>query len=526
MPGQLDEVIGRLTKLPVKVRSKAIDNAKKATEKYVWIPNPGPQTEAYLSKADVLLYGGEPGGGKSDLLLGCAFNAHDRSLIMRRQYTDMGALLDRLVALNKGRDGYNGSSPPSLQRPDGKFIELGAARQIGDEQHFQGHPHSFIGIDEATQFALTQIRFLPGWLRSTNPKQRCRVILATNPPLSAEGLWVVEMFAPWLDDRYDNPAKPGELRWVLTDADGNDKWVEGPSDTLFVNGKEVFPLSRTYIPASVSDNPYYAGGEYERQLNNLIEPYRSILLGKFKTLFRDLPNQIIPSNWVKDAQARWTKNPPSGVPMCAIGADVAQGGGDETVLAARWDGWYDELECTPGSKTPYGRDVAGLIVSLRRDSAVIIVDMGGGFGGSVYEHLQANDIEAIAYKGAEGTTRRTTDGKMRFTNVRTAALWAFREALDPGQPGGSTIALPHDSKLVADLTAPTFEMTPNGIKAETKEDVCERLGRSTDRGDAVIMSWWGGPKEVTNALDWIERQETKGVRGRLPKVVMGRSNRR
>jgi hypothetical protein len=70
----------------------------------------------------------------------------------------------------------------------------------------------------------------------------------------------------------------------------------------------------------------------------------------------------------------------------------------------------------------------------------------------------------------------------------------FREALDPGQPGGSPIALPPDPKLVADLTAPTFEVTPNGIKAEPKEKVCERLGRSTDRGDAVVMAWFEGPR--------------------------------
>jgi hypothetical protein len=31
----------------------------------VWVPNPGPQTDAYLSEADILLYGGQAGGGKS-----------------------------------------------------------------------------------------------------------------------------------------------------------------------------------------------------------------------------------------------------------------------------------------------------------------------------------------------------------------------------------------------------------------------------------------------------------------------------
>jgi len=39
-----------------------------------WKPFPGPQTEAYLSQADILLYGGAAGGGKTDLLLGVMYH--------------------------------------------------------------------------------------------------------------------------------------------------------------------------------------------------------------------------------------------------------------------------------------------------------------------------------------------------------------------------------------------------------------------------------------------------------------------
>jgi hypothetical protein len=43
-----------------------------------WAPEPTnqPQFDAYHSKADLLLYGGAAGGGKSDLLLGLALTAH------------------------------------------------------------------------------------------------------------------------------------------------------------------------------------------------------------------------------------------------------------------------------------------------------------------------------------------------------------------------------------------------------------------------------------------------------------------
>jgi len=56
------------------------------------------------------------------------------------------------------------------------------------------------------------------------------------------------------------------------------------------------------------------------------------------------------------------------------------------------------------------------------------------------------------------------------------------------------ICLPQDPILLADLCAPTYDKTRNGIAIESKEDVCKRLGRSTDRGDAVVMAWYHGLK--------------------------------
>jgi hypothetical protein len=179
----------------------------------------------------------------------------------------------------------------------------------------------------------------------------------------------------------------------------------------------------------------------------------------------------------------------------------------------------------PGKEIPMERSgsyCAGQVVSFRRDGALIVIDLGGGYGGPTYEHLKANDVEVSGYKGAEGVTRRSRDGKLHFTNKRSAALWQFREALDPGQPGGSPIALPPDPEILADLTAPTFTATPNGIKAETKEAVCERLRRSTNKGDAIIMAWYDGAKQINSALEWADQREAQRIKHgvRHPKVVL------
>ena len=527
----LDEILARYGALPEDRRAKVEAQVRAGTKDMRWVPNPGPQTRAYFSQADVLLYGGEPGGGKSQLILGLAFNEHQQVLVMRREYGDLDGLINDALRIHGSRDGFNGSPPPKLRIDDRHLISFAAAHRIGDEQGQMGKGRDLIGIDEATHFAESQVRFVMGWNRSDDPKQRCRVVMATNPPLRPEGLWVIKMFAPWLDPTYPFPAKDGELRWVISDEDGNDKWVDGPGEyETVVAGvhKMVRAQSRTYIKASVKDNPYYAGTGYEDRLAAMPEPWRSLLLGGFRTAFKDVPNQVIPTVWVTEAQKRWKNTPPKGVPMCAIGVDASGGGDDPMILARRCDGWFDEMVEIPGRDIPMDRQgayCAGIIISYRKDNAQIVIDLGGGYGASTYEQLRANlpdrggQRPVVGYKGAEGTTRRSIDGNFGFPTKRAAAYWVFREALDPGQPGGSPIALPPDPQLLADLTAPTFTPTSKGIDIEPKDKVVERLGRSTDRGDAVVMAWFEGPRMLTNAADWMDLEPGRWGMQKAAQVV-------
>ncbi len=113
MHSTLDELAFRIDTMPEADRVAVIEDTIAATSGMKWIPNPGPQTEAYFSQADVLLYGGQAAGGKSDLLGGLALMRHKRSLIMRRQYTDLGALIERLREIDATYAGFNGSPPPA-----------------------------------------------------------------------------------------------------------------------------------------------------------------------------------------------------------------------------------------------------------------------------------------------------------------------------------------------------------------------------------------------------------------------------
>lgn len=493
-----------------------------------WQPNPGPQTDAYYSEADCLLYGGEPGGGKSQLILGLAFNEHQRSFIMRREYGDLERLIEDALKINGGRDGFNGSPPPRLRTKDDRLVYFRAAHRVGDEQGTMGQGRDLLGIDEATQFAESQVRFLMGWVRTEVEGQRTRTVLATNPPLSAQGLWVTKMFAPWLDPKYPNPAQPGELRWVISDEDGRDLWVSGPDDVREIAGKVYKPTSRTFIPASVKDNPYYVDTDYQRQLDAMPEPYRSLLMGGFKTLFRDDENQVIPTAWIKAAQDRWKPDGFKDFSMTAIAIDPAGGGEDAQEIAYRHGGWYGPIATTQGEQTRDGSQAVAQLITRRRHGAPVVVDVGAGYGDKVTLLLSENEIPFIAFNGSNKATGQTKDGKLRFANKRAEAWWRFREELDPQQEGGSVIALPDDPELLADLASPTFEITTRGILLESKVDIKDRLGRSPGKGDAVVMCLTEGHAAVRRELgrtdSIVARESRPAMFKRKPTVHLGYAN--
>ena len=189
--------------------------------------------------------------------------------------------------------------------------------------------------------------------------------------------------------------------------------------------------------------------------------------------------------------------------MTTIAGDVAQGGGDKFVLSRRHDFWFDELISIPGDQTPDGGAQAGQFIRYRKGPAKMVVDLGGGYGNSCYEILrdQLGTESVVGFKGANTSARRTRDSQLKFSNVRTAAYWGLREALDPAQPGGSIIELPPDNELLSDLTAVHYEIRRGAgglstIIAEPKEKITKDLGRSPDRGDSVVMANHEGPHNM------------------------------
>jgi len=199
-------------------------------------------------------------------------------------------------------------------------------------------------------------------------------------------------------------------------------------------------------------------------------------------------SQVFPSTWIRQAQARWQPSPMYYAPVCSLGVVRTP---NQTLIATRRDGWFAEFITAAVTAAP---DVAGFVVSNRRDNAIVIVDVEAGNGVDICGHLKTNGIEVKGFRGQVQSRRRTADKQLPFSDKLTEACWRFREALGPEQPGGSPIQLPNDPELVADLTAFAFSVTAKGIEV--------RQHRPAPRAEALLLAYAYGPTAKTILAEW------------------------
>lgn len=484
----------------------------------LWRPHPDnrPQQAAYICPADELLYGGAAGGGKSDLLLGLSVTKHQVSIIFRRMFPQLEALVSRSRDIIPEVDGTNFNAGKMIwyKIPGKRKLEYGAAQYNLDVQKYQGRPHDLVAFDELTHFTEFQYKYLTGWLRTEDPLQRTRIVGASNPPPTAEGYWVKKRWAAWVDRKHPNPAEPGELRWYITNEEGKDEEVEGPriqtydlldgkisyeeafarAEPIEVNGEMMYPVSRTFIPAGVRDNPYYAHDhKYLGMLQALPEPLRSQLLaGDWEAGAEDDAYQVIPSAWIYAAVERWAEKAAAGKldnpgTLLVLGCDVARGGKDEGVIAPLYEDLFiHELLKRPGVQLSDGQAYVNFMMPHMGDAPQANIDVGG-VGASAYDLAKVafrGNIRPVDFGGKSEYTDKS--GMLVAKNARAEMYWTVRDLLDPAND--PVLALPDDPELIADLAAHRYKLVGNKIVIEDKEAIRKRIGRSPDAGDAVALA--------------------------------------
>ncbi len=240
------KIVDNLDDLPESLKTVAKENV-------IFSPNDGPQTDFLAASETDVLYGGAAGGGKSYAMLvdplRFAHRAAHRALILRRSMPELRELID------KSRELYPKAFPGCKYKeveklwnfPSGAKVEFGFLERDADVYRYQGQAYSWIGFDEITHLPTEfSWNYLASRLRTTDseitPYMRC----TANPG---------GIGAHWVKKRYVTPYAPNES---FRGDDG---------------------LTRKFIPARLSDNPYLSyDGRYEQMLNALPPTQRKQLL--------------------------------------------------------------------------------------------------------------------------------------------------------------------------------------------------------------------------------------------------------
>jgi len=232
---------------------KAIQAEIDAGSHVVFHANEGPQTEFLAADEKDVLYGGAAGGGKSYAMLvdplRYAHRKAHRALILRRSMPELRELID------KSRELYPQAFPGCKFRevekvwnfPSGAKIEFGFLERDADVYRYQGQAYSWIGFDEITHLP-TEFgwNYLASRLRTTDPEIKTYLRCTANPG---------GIGAAWVKKRYVDSS---EINKSFTGKDG---------------------LTRKFIPARLTDNPYLANdGIYEKMLMSLPPVQRKQLL--------------------------------------------------------------------------------------------------------------------------------------------------------------------------------------------------------------------------------------------------------
>lgn len=341
-------------------------------------PQKGPQEKFLSSTADICIYGGAAGGGKTFGLLLESLrymgNPGYNAVIFRRDYTQVtspGGLWDSAQLIYRHVKGAYALKTPKLHWTFRSGATVNFAHLGRDEEcdNWQGSQIAFIGFDELTHFSEYSFFYMLSRNRTT-----CGIkpyIRATcNPDADS---WLASFISWWIDQKTGYPIKErsGKIRWMIRIGEEifwSDSRKEAVSTAIQhgISQKEAdtMPKSVTFIASTLNDNKILMESDpgYLANLQALPQVERERLLY---------------GNWkIKAAAGLYFKRIQIGAMLEELPKDV--------ILWCR--GW--DLAATSEDEDGDPAYTAGVLIGKRKNGRYVVADV-------INKRLSASDVRKL-----------------------------------------------------------------------------------------------------------------------------------
>lgn len=227
-------------------------------------PQVGAQERFLSSPADIAIYGGGAGGGKTWALLmeplRHIHNPQFGAVFFRRttvQIRNEGGLWDESTKLYPLLGAQSREVTLDWRFPSGATVSMAHLEQEKTVQNWQGAQIALELFDELTHFSEKQFFYMLSRNRSMSGV-RPYVRATCNPDADS---WVARFIAWWIDDNgFPIKERAGVLRWFVRIGD-TIIWADRPEDlahhTMRDESGAAVPIpakSVTFIPAKLTDN--------------------------------------------------------------------------------------------------------------------------------------------------------------------------------------------------------------------------------------------------------------------------------
>lgn len=242
-------------------------------------PQPGKQEMFLSTKADICLYGGGAGSGKTfALMLECLRHLNVPNfftLFLRRTKAEIklpGGPIDESRNIFPMFDGEYSEAYMNWKFPSGARVQFSGIELDKDLENFKGSQVPLIIFDELTGFTERMFWYLLSRNRSSTGVRP--YIRATCNPVS-DG-FVRKLVDWWIDDDgYPIEERCGVIRWFVRRGEDT-HWYDSKEEAEEIWGDDAMPKSFTFINATVKDNKMI-DPHYEANLKSLTRLEREAL---------------------------------------------------------------------------------------------------------------------------------------------------------------------------------------------------------------------------------------------------------